>query len=231
MTKSKYFNRDAAHAASTVTSSPVPRQCDIAAQPLSPKPQGAPPAGKNAKTRDEHSSPATTATRVVSKFFLPASPPAAPREQACPRCAAPLLERMGKWGVFAGCTGFPRCRYMKSLRGSSVKPRSARAQATLEMESPDSFRGTDLAALNQCPRADFGTEGAPAADVATAVFQLEDYDHVLQFLQQDDLLHLSAIPPATLDFFRHRRHARWQPEALSETDLQALLMQELGGEE
>ena len=34
----------------------------------------------------------------------------------CPRCGAPLKKRMGKFGPFLGCTGFPICRYTENCR-------------------------------------------------------------------------------------------------------------------
>lgn len=37
----------------------------------------------------------------------------------CPLCKLPLLEREGKNGPFLGCTGFPKCKYTKSLKPKS----------------------------------------------------------------------------------------------------------------
>jgi len=41
----------------------------------------------------------------------------------CPECGKPLVEKMGRFGKFLACTGFPECRYTKSLsdeNGNSV---------------------------------------------------------------------------------------------------------------
>ena len=33
----------------------------------------------------------------------------------CPKCGKPLAERNGKFGKFLGCTGFPNCKFTKSV--------------------------------------------------------------------------------------------------------------------
>lgn len=30
----------------------------------------------------------------------------------CPKCGGKLVERNGKYGVFKGCSNFPKCRYI-----------------------------------------------------------------------------------------------------------------------
>jgi len=34
----------------------------------------------------------------------------------CPKCAGTLVERHGKYGVFLGCSNFPKCRFTKQLQ-------------------------------------------------------------------------------------------------------------------
>lgn len=36
-------------------------------------------------------------------------------DYVCPECGKPLIERNGKFGRFLGCTGFPNCKYTKSV--------------------------------------------------------------------------------------------------------------------
>ncbi len=38
-----------------------------------------------------------------------------PTEKTCPKCSAPLLIRLGKYGQFYACSKFPKCRYTESL--------------------------------------------------------------------------------------------------------------------
>lgn len=37
-------------------------------------------------------------------------------EQACPVCGCELVLRKGRFGMFYGCSGFPRCRYTRNAR-------------------------------------------------------------------------------------------------------------------
>jgi len=36
-------------------------------------------------------------------------------EKKCPKCGSPLLIRLGKYGKFYACSGFPKCKYTESL--------------------------------------------------------------------------------------------------------------------
>jgi len=38
-----------------------------------------------------------------------------PTEKVCPKCGAPLLIRLGRYGEFYACSKFPKCRYTESL--------------------------------------------------------------------------------------------------------------------
>jgi DNA topoisomerase-1 len=33
----------------------------------------------------------------------------------CPQCGNQLIKRMGRYGEFIGCSGFPKCRFTQSL--------------------------------------------------------------------------------------------------------------------
>ncbi|MFV0363264.1 MAG: topoisomerase DNA-binding C4 zinc finger domain-containing protein [Suipraeoptans sp.] len=34
----------------------------------------------------------------------------------CPDCGGDLKEKMGKFGRFIGCSNYPNCRYIRSIR-------------------------------------------------------------------------------------------------------------------
>ncbi len=38
-----------------------------------------------------------------------------PQVQLCPRCASRMVKRSGKFGQFIGCTGYPDCKYTRSV--------------------------------------------------------------------------------------------------------------------
>ncbi len=43
-------------------------------------------------------------------------------KKKCPKCGEPLVERKSKWGKpFIGCSGFPRCRYIKKEKKKKKK--------------------------------------------------------------------------------------------------------------
>jgi DNA topoisomerase-1 len=43
-----------------------------------------------------------------------------PTEKKCPKCGAPLLIRLGKYGKFYACSKFPECRYTESLEKNNI---------------------------------------------------------------------------------------------------------------
>jgi DNA topoisomerase-1 len=43
-----------------------------------------------------------------------------PTEKKCPKCEAPLLIRLGKYGKFYACSKFPECRYTESLEENNI---------------------------------------------------------------------------------------------------------------
>jgi DNA topoisomerase-1 len=43
-----------------------------------------------------------------------------PTEKTCPKCGAPLLIRLGKYGKFYACSRFPKCKYTESLKENTL---------------------------------------------------------------------------------------------------------------
>jgi len=43
-----------------------------------------------------------------------------PTEKICPKCGAPLLIRLGKFGKFYACSKFPKCKYTESLEEKTL---------------------------------------------------------------------------------------------------------------
>jgi DNA topoisomerase-1 len=43
-----------------------------------------------------------------------------PTEKICPKCGAPLLIRLGKFGRFYACSKFPKCKYTESLKENTL---------------------------------------------------------------------------------------------------------------
>jgi len=40
-------------------------------------------------------------------------------DELCPKCGKPLSKRLGKRGIFIGCTGYPECDYTRSVGGEA----------------------------------------------------------------------------------------------------------------
>jgi DNA topoisomerase-1 len=40
-------------------------------------------------------------------------------DKTCPKCQAPLIERLGRFGRFYACSKFPECKYTESIAGDS----------------------------------------------------------------------------------------------------------------
>jgi DNA topoisomerase-1 len=45
-----------------------------------------------------------------------------PSEEKCPECGRPLVIKSGKYGKFKACSGFPECRFRKSLYKTAAQP-------------------------------------------------------------------------------------------------------------
>ncbi|HUY60704.1 MAG TPA: type I DNA topoisomerase [Candidatus Dormibacteraeota bacterium] len=59
----------------------------------------------------------------------PAARPAAEATgEACPDCGKPLVRRMGRFGPFVSCSGYPGCKY-RPPRGTTAAPRPAARRA------------------------------------------------------------------------------------------------------
>jgi len=50
--------------------------------------------------------------REISKSFTEEK-----TDEVCPKCGKMLVIKMGRFGKFLACSGFPECRYTKSLEG------------------------------------------------------------------------------------------------------------------
>jgi DNA topoisomerase-1 len=50
-------------------------------------------------------------------------------KEKCPKCGEPLVERRGKWGkTFVGCSGYPKCRYIKKAEDKRLKAKGLKTK-------------------------------------------------------------------------------------------------------
>ena len=46
----------------------------------------------------------------------------------CPECESDLIKRSGRYGEFIGCSGFPKCRFTKSLEENEGENKTQKKQ-------------------------------------------------------------------------------------------------------
>lgn len=63
-------------------------------------------------------------------------------DEACPLCGKPLTKRLGKQGYFIGCTGYPKCTYIRSLDGEQAN------------ESGQTAKQPEIVEGRNCPKCD-----------------------------------------------------------------------------
>ena len=80
--------------------------------------------GKQAweKTIREFYTPFEATLQKASVEMVKMKEPDQPTDEVCPNCGLPMVIRMGRFGKFMACTGFPKCRTTKAI---AAKPGEA----------------------------------------------------------------------------------------------------------
>ncbi|OGZ18671.1 MAG: DNA topoisomerase I [Candidatus Nealsonbacteria bacterium RBG_13_42_11] len=83
-----------------------------------------------------------------------------PTEKLCPKCGAPLLIRLGRYGKFYACSKFPKCRYTESLKENTLGVKCPKCKdgeiVTKRTKKHKIFYG-----CNQFPKCDFALWDKP----------------------------------------------------------------------
>jgi len=102
-----------------------------------------------------------------------------PTEKICPKCKAPLLIRLGKYGRFYACSKFPKCKYTESLEKNTLGIKCPKCQKVEEDKSSSSpFAGAREGKIvekrtkkrkifygcNQWPKCDFALWDKPTGE-------------------------------------------------------------------
>lgn len=96
-----------------------------------------------------------------------------PTDQICDKCGKPIVERLGRFGKFLGCSGFPGCRNIKKLEnGSEAKPKSDYKPVPCPKCKPGELvekrtrkRGKLFYACNRYPDCDFALWSRPTGEM------------------------------------------------------------------
>ena len=60
-----------------------------------------------------------------------------PSGETCEQCGKPMVVRRGRRGRFLGCSGYPRCRNTRPLRGQAGEPKARAAAVATDRTCPD----------------------------------------------------------------------------------------------
>ncbi|MCX6760532.1 MAG: type I DNA topoisomerase [Candidatus Nealsonbacteria bacterium] len=83
-----------------------------------------------------------------------------PTEKICPKCKAPLLIRLGKYGKFYACSAFPKCRHTESLEENALKIKCPKCKNGKLVEKRTKKRKI-FYGCNQFPKCDFALWDKP----------------------------------------------------------------------
>ena len=87
--------------------------------------------------------------------------------EKCAKCGKPMLVRLGRYGNFLGCSGFPECRTIVSLETKSesgYKPVPCPKCEKGEIVEKRSKRGKIFYACNQYPACDHALWNPPTGE-------------------------------------------------------------------
>lgn len=85
-------------------------------------------------------------------------------DKKCPKCGKDMVDKMGRFGRFYACTGFPDCKHTESI----VKDASQGGQTiTLEIACPKCGKGKMAAKRSKRGKIFYGCDQYPACDMAT----------------------------------------------------------------
>ncbi len=86
-----------------------------------------------------------------------------PTDKICPKCGAPVVERLGRFGRFYACSKFPECKYTESLKENTINikcPKCEKGQLTLKRTR----KGKVFYGCDQYPECDFALWDKPTGE-------------------------------------------------------------------
>ena len=84
-------------------------------------------------------------------------------EKVCPKCGAPLLIRLGKFGRFYACSHFPKCKYTESLKENNLGIKCPRCQIG-EIVEKRTKKGKIFYGCSNWPKCDFALWDKPTGE-------------------------------------------------------------------
>jgi DNA topoisomerase-1 len=81
-------------------------------------------------------------------------------EKKCPKCDSKIIIRLGKFGKFYACSGFPKCRYTEALEKNSLNIKCPKCEKG-ELVEKRTKRKKIFYGCNQFPKCDFALWDKP----------------------------------------------------------------------
>ncbi len=86
-----------------------------------------------------------------------------PTDKKCPKCASPLVIRLGKFGRFYACSNFPKCKYTAPLEENELKIKCPKCKDG-KIVQKRTKKGKIFYACSNWPKCDFALWDPPFAD-------------------------------------------------------------------
>ncbi|MBU4023217.1 type I DNA topoisomerase, partial [Patescibacteria group bacterium] len=85
-------------------------------------------------------------------------------DRICPKCSSPLIIKLGRFGKFYACTGFPKCRFTESLKDNKLNIKCPKCK-TGEVTEKRTKKGKIFYGCDTYPKCDFAVWDKPTGEL------------------------------------------------------------------
>ncbi len=85
-------------------------------------------------------------------------------DKTCPKCNSPLIIKLGRFGKFYACTGFPKCRFTESLKDNKLNIKCPKCK-TGAITEKRTKKGKIFYGCDKYPKCDFAVWDKPTGDL------------------------------------------------------------------
>jgi len=87
-------------------------------------------------------------------------------DRICPKCSSPLIIKLGRFGKFYACTGFPKCRFTESLKDNKLNIQCPKCK-TGEITEKRTKKGKIFYGCDTYPKCDFAVWDKPTGELCS----------------------------------------------------------------
>jgi len=87
-------------------------------------------------------------------------------DRICPKCGSPLIIKLGRFGKFYACTGFPKCRFTESLKDNKLNIKCPECK-TGEITEKRTKKGKIFYGCDTYPKCDFAVWDQPTGELCS----------------------------------------------------------------